>query len=70
MEAAHSKASLLVVTADCATWVSRMYMCVIGTKLTVAGSIILCGFAILAAFFLMWRSERKKAAVGRRCEAF
>jgi len=34
--------------------------------LTGAGSIILCGFAILTSFFLLWRSERKKAAVGRR----
>ncbi|KAJ4347598.1 hypothetical protein N0V95_005292 [Ascochyta clinopodiicola] len=30
------------------------------------GSIILCGIAILTTFFLLWRSERKKAAVGRR----
>lgn len=30
------------------------------------GSILLCGIAIVAAAFLIWRSERKKAAVGRR----
>ncbi|KAF2736864.1 hypothetical protein EJ04DRAFT_432151 [Polyplosphaeria fusca] len=30
------------------------------------GSIILCGIAIIAAGFLLWRSERKRAAVGRR----
>lgn len=35
--------------------------------LTVLGSILLCGIAIVAAAFLIWRSERKKAAVGRRC---
>ncbi|KAF2633500.1 hypothetical protein BU25DRAFT_427013 [Macroventuria anomochaeta] len=37
-----------------------------GNRLHNLGSIILCGIAILAAFFLLWRSERKKAAVGRR----
>ncbi|KXT05955.1 hypothetical protein AC578_383 [Pseudocercospora eumusae] len=30
------------------------------------GSILLCFIAILASLFLLWRSERKKAAVGRR----
>lgn len=30
------------------------------------GSILLCGIAILSTLFLLWRSERKKAAVGRR----
>ncbi|KAF9701961.1 hypothetical protein EKO04_000225 [Ascochyta lentis] len=30
------------------------------------GSIILCGIAIAITSFLLWRSERKKAAVGRR----
>ncbi|KAJ4289714.1 hypothetical protein N0V90_011044 [Kalmusia sp. IMI 367209] len=30
------------------------------------GSILLCGIAILTTLFLLWRSERKKAAVGRR----
>ncbi|KAL1601403.1 hypothetical protein SLS60_006316 [Paraconiothyrium brasiliense] len=30
------------------------------------GSILLCGIAILVTLFLLWRSERKKAAVGRR----
>jgi hypothetical protein len=30
------------------------------------GSIIIAFFAILIAGFLLWRSERKKAAVGRR----
>lgn len=37
-----------------------------GNNLHNLGSIILCGIAILATFFLLWRSERKKAAVGRR----
>ncbi|KAF2454424.1 chitin synthase III catalytic subunit [Lineolata rhizophorae] len=30
------------------------------------GSILLCGIAIAASAYLIWRSERKKAAVGRR----
>ncbi|KAF2792158.1 hypothetical protein K505DRAFT_57422 [Melanomma pulvis-pyrius CBS 109.77] len=30
------------------------------------GSIVICGLAILTTAFLLWRSERKKAAVGRR----
>lgn len=30
------------------------------------GSIIFCGLAILASLVLLWRSERKRAAVGRR----
>lgn len=30
------------------------------------GSILLCGIAIAASAFLILRSERKKAAVGRR----
>ncbi|KOS22213.1 Chitin synthase export chaperone [Escovopsis weberi] len=30
------------------------------------GAIVLSGFAIATAAFLIWRSERKKAAVGRR----
>ncbi|KAF2471281.1 uncharacterized protein BDR25DRAFT_223477 [Lindgomyces ingoldianus] len=34
--------------------------------LTNLGSILLCGIAIVASMFLIWRSERKKAAVGRR----
>ncbi|KAF2129123.1 hypothetical protein P153DRAFT_367398 [Dothidotthia symphoricarpi CBS 119687] len=36
------------------------------SRLKNLGSIILCGFAILISAFLLWRSERKKAAVGRR----
>ncbi|KAJ8118956.1 hypothetical protein OPT61_g168 [Boeremia exigua] len=31
-----------------------------------SGSIILCAIAIVTTLFLLWRSERKKAAVGRR----
>lgn len=31
-----------------------------------AGVIILCGIAILVSFILIWLSQRKKAAVGRR----
>jgi hypothetical protein len=30
------------------------------------GSIIICGIAILVTVYLLWRSERKQAAVGRR----
>lgn len=30
------------------------------------GSILVCGIAIVASAFLLWRSDRKKAAVGRR----
>ncbi|OAL36520.1 hypothetical protein AYO20_04136 [Fonsecaea nubica] len=30
------------------------------------GSILLCGIAIVVALFLLWRAERKAAAVGRR----
>ncbi|MCJ1483015.1 hypothetical protein MMC06_003181 [Schaereria dolodes] len=30
------------------------------------GSILLCGLAILVSIFLLWRSNRKQAAVGRR----
>jgi len=37
-----------------------------GKHLANLGSIILCGIAILVSLFLIWRSERKKAAVGRR----
>ena len=36
------------------------------TTLTETGSILLCGIAIAASAFLILRSERKKAAVGRR----
>lgn len=35
--------------------------------LTHLGSIILCGLAIIVTLGLIWRSELKKAAVGRRC---
>ena len=31
-----------------------------------AGSILLDGIAILVAIFLIWRSNKKRAAVGRR----
>jgi hypothetical protein len=34
--------------------------------LTGLGSILLAGLAILASAFMIWRSDRKKAAVGRR----
>lgn len=30
------------------------------------GSILIAGIAIVTSFFLLWRSDRKKAAVGRR----
>ena len=33
------------------------------------GSIVIAFIAILASLFMLWRSERKKAAVGRRCVA-
>lgn len=42
------------------------YMVVSRSMLTISGSILLCGIAILVALLLIWRSERKKAAVGRR----
>jgi hypothetical protein len=35
--------------------------------LLMAGSILFCGIAILMTVYLIWRSEKKKAAVGRRC---
>ncbi|KAF2640786.1 hypothetical protein P280DRAFT_518134 [Massarina eburnea CBS 473.64] len=35
-------------------------------RLANLGSILLCGIAILLSSFLIWKSERKKAAVGRR----
>lgn len=35
--------------------------------LTGLGSILLSGLAILACAFMIWKSDRKKAAVGRRC---
>ncbi|EOD52148.1 Export control protein Chs7 [Neofusicoccum parvum] len=37
-----------------------------GRHLANLGSILFCGIAIVASAFLLWRSERKKAAVGRR----
>ncbi|KAF2660199.1 hypothetical protein K491DRAFT_688524 [Lophiostoma macrostomum CBS 122681] len=37
-----------------------------GRQLANLGSILVCGIAIVASAFLLWRSERKKAAVGRR----
>ncbi|KFY94251.1 hypothetical protein V498_03958 [Pseudogymnoascus sp. VKM F-4517 (FW-2822)] len=37
-----------------------------GEHLGNIGSIILCGLAILVSGYLLWRSERKQAAVGRR----
>ncbi|OAL55376.1 hypothetical protein IQ07DRAFT_582871 [Pyrenochaeta sp. DS3sAY3a] len=37
-----------------------------GDRLRNLGSILVCGFAILVSAFLLWRSQRKKAAVGRR----
>ncbi|KFY32978.1 hypothetical protein V495_08551 [Pseudogymnoascus sp. VKM F-4514 (FW-929)] len=37
-----------------------------GKHLGNIGSIILCGVAILVSAYLLWRSERKQAAVGRR----
>ncbi|KAF2878423.1 chitin synthase III catalytic subunit [Massariosphaeria phaeospora] len=37
-----------------------------GRQIANLGSILVCGFAILITAFLLWRSERKKAAVGRR----
>lgn len=36
------------------------------SSLTLAGSILIDGIAILVTMFLLWRSQRKKAAVGRR----
>ncbi|PSN68398.1 hypothetical protein BS50DRAFT_573304 [Corynespora cassiicola Philippines] len=35
-------------------------------RLANLGSILVCGIAIVVTAFLLWRSERKKAAVGRR----
>lgn len=37
-----------------------------GKHLGNLGSILLCGIAIAISLFLLWRSERKQAAVGRR----
>ncbi|KAK5118604.1 hypothetical protein LTR85_008069 [Meristemomyces frigidus] len=37
-----------------------------GRHLANLGSILIAGAAILASLFLLWRSDRKKAAVGRR----
>ncbi|KAH9883078.1 hypothetical protein J1614_000448 [Plenodomus biglobosus] len=37
-----------------------------GDRLRNLGSIIICGIAIVATAFLLWRTQRKKAAVGRR----
>ncbi|KAF1944882.1 hypothetical protein EJ02DRAFT_71353 [Clathrospora elynae] len=37
-----------------------------GSRLHNLGSILICGIAILVTAFLLWRSQRKKAAVGRR----
>ncbi|KFY26843.1 hypothetical protein V491_01147 [Pseudogymnoascus sp. VKM F-3775] len=37
-----------------------------GKQLGNIGSIIICGLAILVSGYLLWRSERKQAAVGRR----
>jgi len=37
-----------------------------GKHLGNIGSILLCGIAIVVSLFLLWRSERKQAAVGRR----
>ncbi|KAL2041691.1 hypothetical protein N7G274_005475 [Stereocaulon virgatum] len=37
-----------------------------GRNLSNLGSILLCGIAILVTIFLLWRSDRKQAAVGRR----
>ncbi|OBT67929.1 hypothetical protein VE03_02536 [Pseudogymnoascus sp. 23342-1-I1] len=37
-----------------------------GKHLGNIGSIIICGLAILVSAYLLWRSERKQAAVGRR----
>ena len=34
--------------------------------LTVPGSILLDGIAIVVTLFLLWRADRKQAAVGRR----
>ncbi|KAF2836910.1 hypothetical protein M501DRAFT_996036 [Patellaria atrata CBS 101060] len=36
------------------------------SRLRNLGSILFCGAGILMSLFLLWRSERKKAAVGRR----
>lgn len=65
--AALSKASPLAVVTDYATSVSSSGSRAIDNSLMPLGSIILCGIAILTTFFLLWKSERKKAAVGRRC---
>jgi hypothetical protein len=37
-----------------------------GRYLANLGSILVCGIAILVTLFLLWRSDRKAAAVGRR----
>ncbi|KAI9831250.1 MAG: hypothetical protein M1819_005178 [Sarea resinae] len=37
-----------------------------GRHLSNLGSILLCGLAIVVTLFLIWRSDRKQAAVGRR----
>ena len=35
-------------------------------KLTVKGTILLCAAAVFISIYLLYRSERKEAAVGRR----
>ncbi len=37
-----------------------------GRNLANLGSILFCGLAIVVTFFLLWRAQRKAAAVGRR----
>jgi len=48
------------------TWVCWEMIDWLGERLTISGSILLCGVAIVVSLFLLWRSERKQAAVGRR----
>jgi hypothetical protein len=65
--AALFKAFPLAAVTDYAILVSSCGSRAIVILLMLPGSIILCGIAILTTFFLLWKSERKKAAVGRRC---
>jgi hypothetical protein len=41
-------------------------LCLLMAADALLGSILLCGIAIAASAYLLWRSERKEAAVGRR----
>ena len=66
LEGACSMVFLLAITDIWRIWVGSRVISSVEESLIQSGSILLCGIAIVVTLGLIWRSERKQAAVGRR----